>query len=577
MNVLELSEQEIIRRNSLNELREMGIDPYPAAEYKVNALSTDILAEFKDDAEEQQKVIIAGRIMSRRIMGKASFIELQDTNGRIQVYITRDDICPEDNKDLYNKVFKKLLDLGDYIGIEGYVFRTKMGEISVHAEKLTVLAKALRPLPIVKYDKEGVAHDTFEDPELRYRRRYVDLIVNKDVKETFVKRTKIFNSMRNYFNERGYLEVDTPVLQSIPGGAAARPFITHHNALDIPMYLRIANELYLKRLIVGGFDGVYEFSRNFRNEGMDRTHNPEFTVMEIYVAYTDYQWMMEFTENMLEHIALDVLGTTEAVVGDQTISFKTPFKRVTMTDSIKEFTGFDITGMDESQLRDVCDKLEIEHDPSMGKGKLIDEIFGEKCEGNYIQPTFITDYPIEMSPLTKRHRDNPELTERFELMINGKELCNAYSELNDPIDQLKRFEDQMKLSEKGDDEAMFIDRDFVRALEYGMPPTSGMGIGMDRLVMLLTGQTAIQEVLFFPQMRPEKKVEKDPIQKYTDLGVDSEWVPLIQKAGYNLVKDMKDINPQKIHQDITGVNKKYNLGLTNPSVDEVSSWVEKIN
>ncbi len=577
MNVLELSEQEIIRRNSLNELREMGIDPYPAAEYKVNALSTDILAEFKDDAEEQQKVIIAGRIMSRRIMGKASFIELQDTNGRIQVYITRDDICPEDNKDLYNKVFKKLLDLGDYIGIEGYVFRTKMGEISVHAEKLTVLAKALRPLPIVKYDKEGVAHDTFEDPELRYRRRYVDLIVNKDVKETFVKRTKIFNSMRNYFNERGYLEVDTPVLQSIPGGAAARPFITHHNALDIPMYLRIANELYLKRLIVGGFDGVYEFSRNFRNEGMDRTHNPEFTVMEIYVAYTDYQWMMEFTENMLEHIALDVLGTTEAVVGDQTISFKTPFKRVTMTDSIKEFTGFDITGMDENQLRDVCDKLEIEHDPSMGKGKLIDEIFGEKCEGNYIQPTFITDYPIEMSPLTKRHRDNPELTERFELMINGKELCNAYSELNDPIDQLKRFEDQMKLSEKGDDEAMFIDRDFVRALEYGMPPTSGMGIGMDRLVMLLTGQTAIQEVLFFPQMRPEKKVEKDPIQKYTDLGVDSEWVPLIQKAGYNLVKDMKDINPQKIHQDITGVNKKYNLGLTNPSVDEVSSWVEKIN
>lgn len=577
MNVLELSEQEIIRRNSLNELREMGIDPYPAAEYKVNALSTDILAEFKDDAEEQQKVIIAGRIMSRRIMGKASFIELQDTNGRIQVYITRDDICPEDNKDLYNKVFKKLLDLGDYIGIEGYVFRTKMGEISVHAEKLTVLAKALRPLPIVKYDKEGVAHDTFEDPELRYRRRYVDLIVNKDVKETFVKRTKIFNSMRNYFNERGYLEVDTPVLQSIPGGAAARPFITHHNALDIPMYLRIANELYLKRLIVGGFDGVYEFSRNFRNEGMDRTHNPEFTVMEIYVAYTDYQWMMEFTENMLEHIALDVLGTTDAVVGDQTISFKTPFKRVTMTDSIKEFTGFDITGMDESQLRDVCDKLEIEHDPSMGKGKLIDEIFGEKCESNYIQPTFITDYPIEMSPLTKRHRDNPELTERFELMINGKELCNAYSELNDPIDQLKRFEDQMKLSEKGDDEAMFIDRDFVRALEYGMPPTSGMGIGMDRLVMLLTGQTAIQEVLFFPQMRPEKKVEKDPIQKYTDLGVDSEWVPLIQKAGYNLVKDMKDINPQKIHQDITGVNKKYNLGLTNPSVDEVSSWVEKIN
>ncbi len=503
MSLIELSEQEIFRRKSLEELRNAGIEPYPAAEYQTNAFSTDIKEEFVDGVEPLRQVSIAGRIMSRRIMGKASFVELQDSKGRIQLYISRDDICPDENKDLYNVVFKKLLDIGDFVGIRGYVFRTQMGEISVHAQKLTVLAKSLKPLPIVKY-KDGVAYDAFEDPEQRYRQRYVDLVVNDGIKDIFVKRTKIFNSMRNFFNEQGYIEVDTPVLQSIPGGAAARPFITHHNALDIPLYLRIANELYLKRLIVGGFEGVYEFSRNFRNEGMDRTHNPEFTAMEIYVSYKDYNWMMCFTEQMLEKICLDVLGTTEVKVGENTISFKVPYRRVTMIDAIKEHTGIDINGMNEEQLREVCKQLHVEQDKTMGKGKLIDEIFGEKCEGKYIQPTFITDYPIEMSPLCKQHRSNPELTERFELMVNGKELANAYSELNDPIDQRNRFEEQLKLSEKGDDEAMFIDSDFIRALEYGMPPTSGMGIGMDRLVMLLTGQTSIQEVLFFPQMRPEK-------------------------------------------------------------------------
>ena len=575
MNVLELSEQEIVRRNSLNELRAMGIEPYPAAEYVTNAFSTDIKEEFRDE-DEPRKVSIAGRLMSRRVMGKASFIELQDSKGRIQVYITRDDICPEDNKDMYNVVFKRLLDIGDFVGIEGVVFRTQMGEISVHAHKLTVLSKSIRPLPIVKY-KDGVAYDKFDDPELRYRQRYVDLVVNDGVKEIFIKRNKVYTSMREFFNTRGYMEVETPVLQSIPGGAAARPFITHHNALDIPLYLRIANELYLKRLIVGGFEGVYEFSKNFRNEGMDRTHNPEFTCMEIYVSYKDYNWMMAFTEQMLEKICLDVNGTTEVQVGDNVISFKAPFARRTMTEAIKEFTGIDITGMDEAQLRDVCKQLDIEIDDTMGKGKLIDEIFGEKCEGNYIQPTFITDYPIEMSPLCKRHRENPELTERFELMVNGKELCNAYSELNDPIDQLGRFQEQLRLSEKGDDEAMFIDNDFVRALEYGMPPTSGMGIGMDRLVMLMTGQQTIQEVLFFPQMRPEKKSPKDPASKYVELGIAEEWVPVIQKAGYKLVADMQGVNPQKVHMDICGVNKKYKLELKNPTVDEVAAWIEKIN
>ena len=577
MNLLELSEQEIIRRNSLNELRAMGIEPYPAAEYVTNAFSTDIKQEFVDDENaEPRKVSVAGRIMSRRVMGKASFIELQDSKGRIQVYITRDDICPGEDKELYTTVFKRLLDLGDFIGIEGFVFRTQMGEVSIHAQKLTVLSKSIKPLPIVKY-KDGVAYDAFEDPELRYRQRYVDLVVNEGVKDIFIKRNKVYSSMREYFNAKDYMEVETPILQSIPGGASARPFITHHNALDIPLYLRIADELYLKRLIVGGFEGVYEFSKNFRNEGMDRTHNPEFTCMEIYVSYKDYNWMMDFTEKMLDKICFDVNGTHEVKVGDNIISFKAPFKRITMIDSIKEFTGIDITGMNEEQLREVCGKIGVEVDETMGKGKLIDEIFGEKCEGNYIQPTFITDYPIEMSPLCKRHRNNPELTERFELMVNGKELCNAYSELNDPIDQLERFQDQLKLSEKGDDEAMFIDNDFVRSLEYGMPPTSGMGIGMDRLVMLMTGQTTIQEVLFFPQMRPEKTIKKDPATKYMELGVPEEWVPVIQKAGYNLVEDMKGVNPQKFQMDICGINKKYKLELSNPSVNTVTEWINKLS
>lgn len=570
MHHLELSEQEIFRRQSLDELRKLGIEPYPAALYDVNAYSTDIKNEFKED--EKRPVSIAGRIMSRRIMGKASFIELQDSKGRIQVYITRDDICPDENKELYNTVFKKLLDIGDFIGITGYVFRTQMGEISVHAESLTVLAKSLKPLPVVKV-KDGVAYDKFTDPEQRYRQRYVDLVVNDQVKDIFIKRTHIFNAMREFINQFGYLEVDTPVLQPIPGGAAARPFITHHNALDMPLYLRIANELYLKRLIVGGFEGVYEFARDFRNEGMDRTHNPEFTVMEIYVAYKDYNWMMEFTEQMLEYIATKVLGSTKVQLGDQEIDFKAPYKRVTMLDAIKEHTGIDISGMDETQLREVCKKLNIEADETMGKGKLIDEIFGEKCEGNYIQPTFIIDYPIEMSPLCKRHRTNPDLTERFELMVNGKEIANAYSELNDPIDQRERFEEQLRLSEKGDDEAMFIDQDFLRALEYGMPPTSGMGIGMDRLTMLLTGQTAIQEVLLFPQMRPEKKAKKDSNAKYIEAGIPEEWIPLLQKAGYNEVKSLSELNPNKLHQEICGLNKKFKLGLNNPTPEEVKQWI----
>ncbi len=576
MHHLELSEQEIFRRQSLEELRKLGIDPYPAALYEVNAYSKEIKENFSDEEQDKRYVSIAGRIMGRRIMGKASFVELQDSEGRIQVYVTRDDIAPGEDKELYNSVFRKHLDIGDFIGIKGFVFRTKMGEISVHAESMTVLAKSLRPLPVVK-EKDGVVYDRFSDPELRYRQRYVDLVVNDNVKDIFIKRTKIFNSMRDYINQFGYLEVDTPVLQSIPGGAAARPFTTHHNALDIELYLRIANELYLKRLIVGGFEGVYEFSRNFRNEGMDRTHNPEFTVMEIYVAYKDYHWMMEFTENMIEYIALKVLGTTKVNVGGKEIDFKAPYKRVTMLDAIKEHTGIDINGMNESELRDVCKQLKIDIDDTMGKGKLIDEIFGEKCEGNYIQPTFITDYPIEMSPLTKKHRDNPELTERFELMVNGKELCNAYSELNDPIDQLERFEDQLRLSEKGDDEAMFIDHDFVRALEYGMPPTSGLGIGMDRLTMMLTGQTTIQEVMLFPQMRPEKKVKKDSADKYTAIGISVEWVPVIQKAGYNEIKMLKDLNHNKFHQEICGLNKKFKLELNNPTADEVKIWIDNAN
>lgn len=503
----ELSEQEIVRRNSMNALRERGIEPYPAAEYPVTGHTVEIKENFKDGEEPLREVSVAGRIMSRRIMGKASFMELQDADGRIQIYVSRDDICPGEDKDMYNVVFKKLLDIGDFIGVKGFVFRTQMGEITIHAKEITVLSKSLRPLPIVKM-KDGKAYDAFTDPELRYRQRYVDLVVNPGIRDIFLKRTRMFNSMREYFNSHGYLEVETPILQSIPGGASARPFITHHNALDIPLYLRIADELYLKRLIVGGFEGVYEFSKNFRNEGMDRTHNPEFTCMEIYVSYKDYNWMMDFTEKMLEKICLDVNGTTKVKVGDNEIDFKAPYRRITMTDAIKEKTGFDITGKTEKELRAFCRESGIETDPSMGKGKLIDEIFGEKCEGSYIQPTFIIDYPIEMSPLTKRHRENPELTERFELMVNGKELANAYSELNDPIDQYGRFVDQMRLADKGDDEAMIIDADFIRALEYGMPPTSGMGIGMDRLAMLLTGQTTIQEVLLFPQMRPEKKQQQ---------------------------------------------------------------------
>ena len=566
MNVLELSEQEIIRRNSMNELRAMGINPYPAAEYVTNAFSTDIKAEFKDEDEPRQ-VSIAGRMMSRRIMGKASFIELQDSKGRIQVYITRDDICPDENKDMYTTVFKRLLDLGDFIGIEGFVFRTQMGEISVHAKKLTVLAKSLKPLPIVKY-KDGVAYDSFEDPELRYRQRYVDLIVNDGVKETFLKRTKVISTMRAALDEAGYTEVETPILQSIPGGASARPFITHHNSLDIDLYLRIATELYLKRLIVGGFEGVYEIGKNFRNEGMDRTHNPEFTCMELYVQYKDYNWMMSFTEKLLERICIAVNGCSETVIDGKTISFKAPYRRLPILDAIKEKTGYDLNGKSEEEIRQICKELKMEIDDTMGKGKLIDEIFGEFCEGTFIQPTFITDYPVEMSPLTKMHRSKPGLTERFELMVNGKELANAYSELNDPIDQEERFKEQLRLSEKGDDEAMFIDQDFLKALQYGMPPTSGIGIGIDRLVMLMTGKSYIQEILLFPQMRPEKVAPKDASAKYTELGIPEAWVPVIQKAGYNQVSDMAEVNPQKLHMDICGINKKYKLELTNPSVND---------
>ncbi len=546
-----LSEQEIFRRNSREQLQKMGIDPYPATLYPTNAFSVDIKAEFDDNLTPPREVCIAGRIMSRRIMGKASFVELQDSKGRIQIYISRDDIDTEAQPEMYNVVFKKLLDIGDFIGIKGFVFRTQMGEISVHAKEMTVLSKTIRPLPVVKY-KDNVAYDAFDDPEQRYRQRYVDLVVNDGIKDIFLKRTKIYQSMREYFNSQNYIEVETPILQPIPGGAAARPFITHHNALDIPLYLRIANELYLKRLIVGGFEGVYEFSKNFRNEGMDRTHNPEFTAMEIYVAYKDYNWMMEFTEKMIEKICLDVNGTTELKIGDNIISFKTPFKRVTMLDAIKEHTGYDLAGKTEDEIRQIAQKLNIEVDDTMGKGKLIDEIFGEKCEASYIQPTFITDYPIEMSPLCKRHRNNPELTERFELMVNGKELANAYSELNDPIDQLERFQEQLRLSEKGDDEAMFIDMDFVRALEYGMPPTSGMGIGMDRLVMLMTGQMAIQEVLLFPQMKPEKR----QIELSEDEKIVFEILKKHEKMPLTDLKSQTEFSNKKWDKAIKGLTGK---------------------
>ncbi len=572
MSTSELSEQELIRRNSLAELRKLGIDPYPAEKYEVTATAAQIAAEFDPQKENLQDVSIAGRIMSRRIMGSASFFELQDHTGRIQVYIRRDDICNGDPEaTLYNKVFKKLLDIGDIVGVKGFVFLTKTGELSVHCKELKLLSKSLRPLPIVK-EKDGQVYDAFSDPELRYRQRYVDLIVNPQVKEVFINRTKIINTMREFFNERGYLEVETPILQSIPGGATARPFITHHNALNIPLYLRIANELYLKRLIVGGFDGVYEFGKDFRNEGMDRTHNPEFTVMEIYIAYKDYIWMMEFVEEMLERVARALHGNTDVMIEGRKISFARPFRRVTMTDAIREKTGFDITGKSEEELRKACDELHVETDETMGKGKLIDAIFGQYCEEDLIQPTFVTDYPIEMSPLCKRHRNNPELTERFELFVNGKELCNAYSELNDPIDQMERFQEQLRLSEKGDDEAMFIDQDFVRALEYGMPTCSGMGMGIDRLTMFMTGQSTVQDVLFFPQMRPEKATQKDSVERFGEAGVPAEWVPVLNKMGFLTVDALKKLSPGKLFNDLCGYNKKNKLGLKNPTMDEVKQW-----
>ncbi|HIS33977.1 MAG TPA: lysine--tRNA ligase [Candidatus Avirikenella pullistercoris] len=569
---IELSEQEIIRRNSLAELRNLGIDPYPAEMFEVNATSEDIRENFSPEKGNFQDVSIAGRIMSRRIMGSASFFELQDSEGRIQVYIRRDDICPEGDATLYNTVFKKLLDIGDFVGVKGFVFITKTGELSVHCQNLTVLSKSIRPLPIVK-EKDGQIFDAFSDPEQRYRQRYVDLVVNPQVKDVFLKRTKIINTMREFFNSKNYIEVETPILQPIPGGAAARPFITHHNTLDIDLYLRIANELYLKRLIVGGFDGVYEFGKDFRNEGMDRTHNPEFTVMEIYIAYKDYLWMMEFVEEMIERVAMNLHGTTKVKIGEHEINFARPFRRLTMTDAIKNKTGFDITGKSEEELRAKCNELGIEIDDTMGKGKLIDAIFGEKCEADLIQPTFIMDYPIEMSPLCKRHRANPDLTERFELFVAGKELCNAYSELNDPIDQLKRFQEQLKLSEKGDDEAMFIDMDFVRALEYGMPPCSGMGIGIDRLTMFMTGTQTIQDVLFFPQMRPEKKIQKDGIEAFGAVGVPAEWVEVLHKMGYLTVESLQKAAAGKLFNELCGYNKKNKLGLTNPTNADVQQWV----
>jgi len=574
MSHLDLSEQELIRRKSLEELRSLGIEPYPQAMYNVDTTTENIREDFDPEKGNYQEVSLAGRIMSRRIMGKASFIELMDEKGRIQVYFNRDEICPGEDKTLYNTVFKRLLDIGDFIGIKGHAFVTQVGEKSVFVKEFTVLSKSLRVLPIVK-EKDGKTYDAFTDPEQRYRQRYVDLVVNPGVKEVFLKRAKIINTMRNMFNERGYLEVETPILQPIPGGAAARPFTTHHNALNMPLYLRIANELYLKRLIVGGFDGVYEFAKDFRNEGMDRTHNPEFTVMEIYVAYKDYNWMMEFTEEMLEKVAMALHGTTQVKIGNNTVDFKAPYRRLTMTDAIKEHTNVDITGMNEDQLRQVCKDLKIEVDETFGKGKIIDEIFGEKCEGHMIQPTFITDYPVEMSPLCKKHRDNPELTERFELMVNGKELCNAYTELNDPIDQLNRFQDQLKLSEKGDDEAMFIDHDFVRALEYGMPPTSGMGIGIDRLTMFMTGQDSIQDVLFFPQMRPEKKAKVEGPEDFIAIGVPTEWAEHLIKAGYSTVAKLHDEKHTQVHQKLNGYRKKNKLDIPALQLDEVEKWMDK--
>ena len=592
MNILELSEQEIGRRESLQELRNMGIDPYPAAEFPVDAFSTEIIENFVDlptekdeegndvpgkaTAENSRVVCIAGRMMSRRIMGKAGFMEVQDSKGRIQVYVQRDAICQGEDKDLYNKVFKKLMDIGDFVGVKGYVFRTQTGEISVHAMELSILSKSLKPLPIVKY-KDGVAYDKFDDPELRYRQRYVDLVVNDGVKDTFLKRATVVRTLRRILDEAGYTEVETPTLQSIAGGASARPFITHFNALNIPMYMRIATELYLKRLIVGGFEGVYEIGKNFRNEGMDKNHNPEFTCMELYVSYKDYNWMMSFTEKVLEEICVAVNGKPETVIDGKTISFKAPFRRLPILDAIKEKTGFDCNGKTEEEIRNFCKEKGMEVDETMGKGKLIDELFGEFCEGTFIQPTFITDYPVEMSPLTKMHRSKPGLTERFELMVNGKELANAYSELNDPIDQEERFIDQMKLADKGDDEAMIIDHDFLRALQYGMPPTSGIGIGIDRLVMLMTGNAFIQEVLFFPQMKPEAKVPQSNVAEWAEIGVAEEWVPVLRKAGFNMVQNIKDEKAQGLQQKIGDIVKKYKLDMQKPSVADIQGWIDKVN
>ena len=573
---LDLSEQELQRRANLQALRDLGINPYPATAYPTSAYSTDIIATFDDNAP-QRTVCIAGRMMSRRVMGKASFIELQDSKGRIQVYITRDDICTGEDKTLYNSVFKKLLDLGDFIGVQGYVFRTQTGEISVHAQSLSLLAKSLKPLPIVK-QKDGQVYDSFDDPELRYRQRYVDLVVNPGVKETFIKRSKVITTMRRLLDEAGYTEVETPTLQAIPGGATARPFITHFNALNVPMYMRIATELYLKRLIVGGLEGVYEIGKNFRNEGMDRTHNPEFTCMELYVQYKDYEWMMHFTEELLERICTAVNGKPETEIDGKVISFRPPYRRLPILQAIQEATGYDLTDKNEEEIRQICKQLDMQIDDTMGKGKLIDELFGQFCEDTFIQPTFITDYPVEMSPLTKMHRSKPGLTERFELMINGKEVANAYSELNDPIDQEERFQQQMLLADKGDDEAMIIDRDFLRALQYGMPPTAGIGIGIDRLVMLMTGQDAIQEVLLFPQMKPEKKAPKDTIDKYTALGFSEDLVPILQKAGYYLVSDLKEANPQKVLQQIGDIIKKFKLQqqVQKPTLDQLSEIIAKI-
>ena len=567
-----LSEQEQLRRTALEKLRGLGIDPYPAAEYTVTHHAKDLASSYTGGAEGFEHVRIAGRLMTKRIMGKASFAVLTDATGELQIYVNRDEICPDEDKTMYNDVFKKLLDIGDFIGVEGHMFTTQTGEMSLHVKELVVLSKSLRPLPVVKKDADGKIYDQLTDPEIRYRQRYVDLVVNPEVKEIFRKRNRVISTMRRIFDDAGYMEVETPILQPIPGGAAARPFITHHNALDTPLYLRIANELYLKRLIVGGFEGVYEFAKDFRNEGMDKTHNPEFTVMEIYVAYKDYHWMMKFVENMLEEVAKAVNGTTDAAIGSNSVSFKAPYARVPILEAIKEHTGLDLNGKSESEVREAALGIGLEVDETMGKGKLIDEIFGEKCEKHYIQPTFITDYPVEMSPLCKKHRDNPELTERFELMVNGKEVANAYSELNDPIDQLERFEDQLKLSEKGDDEAMFIDQDFIRALEYGMPPTSGLGIGIDRLTMMLTNQESIQEVLFFPQMRPEKFDTVASPKDFEAIGVPAEWSVHIAQAGYHTVEALQANKPAALHQKLNGYRKKNKLDVPALALDVVESW-----